>query len=86
MLMIQIAAGYGQDTYDANARIAMTAPSLTIPSIDANVSTKRTTMYASAGLNLILARVVAEVIAAAREVGLTTAGSTGSPSACESAE
>lgn len=61
LLMIQVAAGYGQDTYDASARIAMTAPSLTIPNIDANVSTKRTTMYASAGLNLILARVVAEV-------------------------
>ena len=61
LLMLQIAAGYGQDTYDANARIAMTAPGLTLSPINAGVSTKRTTMYASAGLNLILARVVAEV-------------------------
>ena len=61
LLILQVAAGYGQDTYDANARIAMTAPGLTLSPINAAVSTKRTTMYASAGLNLILARVVAEV-------------------------
>lgn len=61
LLMLQVAAGYGQDSYDASANIGVTATGLTIPNVNASVATKRTTMYGSLGLNLLIARIVAEV-------------------------
>ena len=61
LLMLQVAAGYGQDSYDASANIGVTATGLTIPNVNASIATKRTTMYGSLGLNLVIARVVAEV-------------------------
>jgi hypothetical protein len=61
LLMLQVAAGYGQDSYDASANIGVSATGLTIPNVNASVATKRTTMYGSLGLNLVIARIVAEV-------------------------
>ncbi len=60
LLLFQLAAGFGGDTYDFS-----TAGSVTVDGNNAaftdKASMSRTTMYGSLGLNLFLAKVVAEV-------------------------
>lgn len=60
LLLFQLGAGYGQDTYDASAVIAGTVATLPF-STPAAQNLKRTTMYGSLGINLLLAKIVAEV-------------------------
>lgn len=62
-LLFQLAAGFGQDTYDSEAEIvaAITSPIAAGTTNDNEQSLKRTTMYGSLGFNLFLAKVVAEI-------------------------
>ncbi len=60
LLLFQLSAGYGQDTYDAAAEIAGTIAAQNF-STPAALKLKRTTMYGSLGINLLLAKIIAEV-------------------------
>jgi hypothetical protein len=59
LLLFQLGAGYGQDTYTSAADIAIGG----IGSFNTSTSQemKRTTMYGSLGINILLAKLVAEV-------------------------
>lgn len=61
LLLIQLGAGVGQDTYESSANMTSTVGAFTTPSIDLDQSLTRTTFYGSLGFNLFLAKVVAEV-------------------------
>jgi hypothetical protein len=60
LLLFQLGAGYGQDTYDYS-----TAASVTVSgqngSFSVSESVKRNTMYGTLGVNLFLVKVVAEI-------------------------
>ena len=60
LLLFQLSAGYGQDTYDAAAEIAGTIAAQNFSTLAAQ-NLKRTTMYGSLGINLLLAKIIAEV-------------------------
>lgn len=63
LLLFQLGAGYGQDTYtsgaDVNIQITSPAPANLATAVGQEM--KRTTMYGSLGFNLFIAKVVAEV-------------------------
>lgn len=59
LAIIQLGAGVGQDTYDAGADIAISGVGSMNTSVAQSVT--RTTMYGSLGINLFLAKLVAEV-------------------------
>jgi hypothetical protein len=63
LLLFQLGAGVGQDTYDSRADISATVNTVGNPSVNTSVdqSLTRTTYYGSLGFNLFLAKVVAEV-------------------------
>ncbi len=63
LLLFQFAAGYGQDTYTSEAEIDIDITSPVPVSFATSVGQemKRTTMYGSFGLNLLIAKIVAEV-------------------------
>ncbi len=60
LLLFQLSAGYGQDTYDAAAIITGDAAGNGFTANGAQ-ELKRTTMYGSVGINLLLAKIIAEV-------------------------
>ncbi len=61
LLLFQLGAGVGQDTYDASTSImGIVAPAGNF-SANPSQELKRTTMYGSLGFNLLIAKVVAEV-------------------------
>ena len=57
--ILQLGAGVGQDTYDAGADIAISGVGSMNTSVAQSIT--RTTMYGSLGINLLLAKLVAEV-------------------------
>jgi hypothetical protein len=68
LMLIQLGAGVGQDTYKSSADITVTVNDPIIPvtgsastSSSQDQSITRTTMYGSLGFNLFLAKVVAEI-------------------------
>lgn len=61
LLLFQLGAGIGQDTYDASAAITGTVSPATPFNASAAQELKRTTMYGSLGFNLFVAKVIAEV-------------------------
>lgn len=68
LLLFQLGAGVGQDTYKSSADITVTVNDPIIPVVGSASTTTsqdqsitRTTMYGSLGFNLFLAKVVAEV-------------------------
>jgi hypothetical protein len=60
LLLFQLSAGYGQDTYKAGADVTGT---IAAQNFNQAVSQdlKRTTLYGSVGINLLLAKIIAEV-------------------------
>ena len=67
LMLFQLGAGVGQDTYESAADITVTVRDPIIPGGSASTSASpdqsltRTTMYGSVGINLFLAKLVAEV-------------------------
>lgn len=61
LLMLQAAVGYGQETYDASARLGGTVGGLGSINATSKMSEKQNTLYGSLGLNLLLVKIVAEV-------------------------
>lgn len=61
LLLFQLGAGFGQDTYDASSAITGTVTGGGAFTADPAQELKRTTMYGSLGFNLLIAKVVAEV-------------------------
>jgi hypothetical protein len=61
LLLFQLGAGFGQDTYESGASITGTYNGVTPFSASAAQELTRTTMYGSLGFNLFLAKLVAEV-------------------------
>lgn len=63
LLLFQLGAGYGQDTYTSAAGIDIdiTSPAPASVSTTVGQEMKRTSMYGSLGFNLFIAKVVAEV-------------------------
>jgi hypothetical protein len=61
LLMLQAAVGYGQETYDATARLGGTVGALGSINANSKLTEKQNTLYGSLGLNLLLVKVVAEV-------------------------
>lgn len=61
LLLFQLGAGYGQDSYDASSRITGTITGGGNFTNSPSQDLKRTTMYGSLGFNLFVAKVVAEV-------------------------
>ncbi|MFM9014218.1 MAG: hypothetical protein ACKORK_11770 [Gemmatimonadota bacterium] len=61
LLMLQAAVGFGQDTYDASARLGGTVGTLGSINANSKMTEKQNTLYGSLGLNLLLVKVVAEV-------------------------
>lgn len=62
LLLIQLGAGVGQDTYESSANLTTTAtgfPATTQNDLDQSLT--RTTFYGSLGFNLFVAKVIAEV-------------------------
>ena len=59
LAILQLGAGVGQDTYDAGADIAISGVGSMNTSVAQSIT--RTTMYGSLGINLLLAKLVAEV-------------------------
>ncbi|MCC7004184.1 MAG: hypothetical protein IT357_18660 [Gemmatimonadaceae bacterium] len=61
LLLFQLGAGFGQDTYESGASINGTYNGVTPFNASAAQELTRTTMYGSLGFNLFLAKLVAEV-------------------------
>lgn len=61
LLLFQLGAGVGQDTYDASSTITGTVTGGGNFTASPAQELKRTTMYGSLGFNLLVAKVVAEV-------------------------
>ncbi|MBK7906742.1 MAG: hypothetical protein IPJ78_09255 [Gemmatimonadetes bacterium] len=61
LLLFQLGAGFGQDTYDASSAISGTVTGGGGFTASPSQELKRTTMYGSLGFNLLIAKVVAEV-------------------------
>ncbi len=61
LLLFQLGAGYGQDTYDASSTITGTVTGGGNFAVSPSQKLTRTTMYGSVGFNLLVAKVVAEV-------------------------
>jgi hypothetical protein len=61
LLLFQLGAGVGQDTYDASTSITGTVTGGGGFTATPSQELKRTTMYGSLGFNLLIAKVVAEV-------------------------
>lgn len=63
LLLFQLGAGYGQDTYTsaADVNIQITSPAAANLSTGVSQEMTRSTMYGSLGFNLLVAKVVAEV-------------------------
>jgi hypothetical protein len=61
LLMLQAAVGYGQETYDASARLGGTVGALGSINATSKLTEKQNTLYGSLGLTLLLVKVVAEV-------------------------
>ena len=59
LAIMQLGVGVGQDTYDAGADIAISGVGSMNTSVSQSIT--RTTMYGSLGVNLLLAKLVAEV-------------------------
>jgi hypothetical protein len=61
LLLFQLSAGYGQDTYDAASVISGQVDVFPIAPVNVSQDLKRTSMYGSLGINLLLAKIIAEV-------------------------
>lgn len=61
LLLFQLGAGVGQDTYDASSRITGTVTGGGSFTSSPSQELKRTTMYGSVGFNLLIAKIVAEI-------------------------
>ncbi len=62
LLLIQLGAGVGQDTYESSAAMTTTVPGFPVSSgADLDQSLTRTSYYGTLGFNLFLAKVVAEI-------------------------
>ena len=61
LLLFQLSAGYGQDTYKAASAISGDVSGNGFGPVDVAQDLKRTSMYGSVGVNLLLAKIIAEV-------------------------
>ena len=61
LLLFQLSAGYGQDTYKAATTISGDVSGNAIGPVDAAQDLKRTSLYGSVGINLLLVKIIAEV-------------------------
>lgn len=61
LLLFQLSAGYGQDTYKAASEISGDVSGNAFGPVDVAQDLKRTSMYGSVGINLLLAKIIAEV-------------------------
>lgn len=61
LLLFQLSAGYGQDTYDATGAISGNIGGTPFGPVDVSQDVKRTSLYGSVGVNLLLAKIIAEV-------------------------
>lgn len=59
LLIFQVGAGVGQDTYESGAAIAVTGVGAMTTTVAQEIT--RTSMYGSLGFNLLVAKIVAEV-------------------------